>query len=91
MGDDGSRELQSKCEHHGHILVVAEFLTERGESESMLSSFDDSDDSGALRISLQSLRFQRLSFPLTVATAAILAVMMMRLAAMLRIQHIKNF
>ena len=27
------------------------------ESESMLSSFDDSDDNGALRISLQSLRF----------------------------------
>ena len=55
------------------------------ESESMLSSFDDSDDSGALRISLQSLRFQRLSFSLTIATAAILAVMMMRT------QHIKNF
>eukprot|EP01018_Ginkgo_biloba_P032664 Gb_01688 [translate_table: standard] len=38
------------------LHLVAEFPAEKSssDSESMLSSFDDSDDSGALRISLQS-------------------------------------
>lgn len=48
---EGIARLQSE---RPQLHLVAEFLTERSESESMLSSFDDSDDSGALRISLQS-------------------------------------
>lgn len=49
-GEGIARLLSERPQLH----LVAEFLTERSESESMLSSFDDSDDSGALRISLQS-------------------------------------
>lgn len=48
---EGIARLQSE---RPQLHLVAEFQTERSESESMLSSFDDSDDSGALRISLQS-------------------------------------
>lgn len=48
---EGIARLQSE---RPQLHLVAEFLTERSESESMISSFDDSDDSGALRISLQS-------------------------------------